>query len=47
MKMPHLKKRYKILSGILLFIVVLLFAAPRIARWYTVKHSQELIRPKT
>ena len=44
--MPHLKKRYKILSGILLFIVVLLFAAPRIARWYTVKHSQELFGRK-
>jgi hypothetical protein len=44
--MPHLKKRYKIISGILLFIVILLFAAPRIARWYVVKHSQELIGRK-
>jgi hypothetical protein len=46
MKMPHLKKRYKIISGIILFIVVLLFATPRFARWYIVKHSQELIGRK-
>jgi hypothetical protein len=43
MKSIHLKKRYKILLGILLFIVILLFAAPRIACWYVVKNSQQLI----
>ena len=42
MKTWHIKKRYKIISGIILFIAILLFAAPRIARWYIVKHSLEL-----
>jgi hypothetical protein len=46
MKKPHLKKRYKIILGIFLFIVVLLFAAPRIACWYIVKHSHEVIGRK-
>jgi hypothetical protein len=43
MKKPQLKKRYKILLGILLFVFAILFAAPRIGRWYIVKHSHELI----
>ena len=43
MKFPSLKKRYKIILGIILFLMILLFAAPRIGRWYTVKHSHELI----
>ncbi len=42
MKTWHIKKRYKIISGIILFIAILLFAAPRIARWYIVKNSLEL-----
>jgi len=46
MKKPHLKKRYKIILGIFLFIAVLLFAAPRITCWYIVKHSHELIGRK-
>lgn len=46
MKSFSLKKRYKILFGIILFIAVLLFAAPRFGRWYTVKHSHELIGRK-
>jgi uncharacterized protein involved in outer membrane biogenesis len=29
--------------GIVVFIAVLLFAAPRVGRWYIVKHSHELI----
>lgn len=37
------KKRYLIISGILLFIIILLFAAPRIARWYIVKNGHEII----
>jgi hypothetical protein len=43
MKKPLLKKRHKILLGILLFVFAILFAAPRIGRWYIVKHSHELI----
>jgi hypothetical protein len=46
MKSIHLKKRSKILIGILLLIVILLFAAPRVARWYVVKNSQQLIGRK-
>ena len=43
MKILHLKKRYKIILGIVLFLVILLFAAPRIGRWYIVKNSHKLI----
>lgn len=46
MKKVHLKKRYKFLIAFLLLICILLFAAPRVARWYIVKHSQELIGRK-
>ncbi len=37
------KKRYLIIPGILLLIVLILFAAPRLARHYIVKNSRELI----
>jgi hypothetical protein len=43
MKILLFKKRYYVLSGIILFIIVVLSAAPRIARLYIVKHSHELI----
>jgi len=46
MNKPHLKKRYKIILGIFLFVAVLLFSAPRIGRWYFVKHSHELFGRK-
>jgi len=46
MKKVHLKKRYKFLLAFLLLICILLFAAPRVARLYIVKHSQELIGRK-
>lgn len=46
MKILHLKKRYKIILGILFFIAILLFAAPRFACWYVVKHSNQLIGRK-
>jgi hypothetical protein len=46
MKQLHLKKRYKIILGIGLFIAVLLFAVPRFGRWYIVKHSREIIGRK-
>ena len=36
------KKRHKIILGIILIFSILLFAAPRIARWYIVKNSHEL-----
>lgn len=38
----HIKKRYKILAGIIAFIAILLFALPRVACHYVVKHSKEL-----
>lgn len=38
-----LKKRFIIIPGILLLIVLILYAAPRIARHYIVKNSRELI----
>jgi hypothetical protein len=41
MKFLSLKKGHKIVIGILLFIAIVLFAAPRVARWYIVKHSRE------
>jgi|WetSurMetagenome_2_1015567.scaffolds.fasta_scaffold04902_3 hypothetical protein len=43
MKIIHLKKRYKIIFGFFLFISLLLFTFPRIARWYIVKHGPVLI----
>lgn len=46
MKILNLKKRYKIISGIAIFIIILLFAVPRVACWYVVKHSYELIGRK-
>jgi hypothetical protein len=42
----HLKKLHKIVLGIIIFIAILLFAAPRAGRWYVVKHSQKLIGRK-
>lgn len=42
MRTRVLKKRHLIISGILLLIVLILFAAPRIARHYIVKNSREL-----
>jgi hypothetical protein len=38
-----LKKGHKILLGIFLFFVVVLFAVPRAGKWYIVRHSKELI----
>lgn len=46
MKSPALKKWHFIVSGILLFFIIILFAAPRIARWYIVKNGPELIGRK-
>ncbi len=46
MKKPLLRKRYKIILGFVLFISILLFATPRVACWYIVKNSQELIGRK-
>lgn len=46
MKKIHLKKRHKILLGILLFIVIVLFTLPRAGCWYVVKHSPELVGRK-
>jgi hypothetical protein len=43
MKGLQIKKRYKIILGIILFIAVILFAFPRIARMYIVKNSPELL----
>jgi len=46
MKRPALKKWHIIVSAILLFFIIVLFAAPRVARWYIVKNSPELIGRK-
>lgn len=46
MKNKSFKKRHLIIPGIILFIAIILFAAPRIAKTYIVKHSQELIGRK-
>lgn len=43
MKSGLFKKRRLILPGILLLVFLMLFAAPRIARWYLVKNSHDLI----
>ena len=41
-----MKKRHKILLGISLFVVLILFALPRAGCWYIVKHSPELVGRK-
>jgi hypothetical protein len=46
MKQIKLKKRHKIILGILSILVIVLFSAPRVSRWYIVKHSHELIGRK-
>jgi hypothetical protein len=38
-----LSKWHKIFLGIILFIAIILFALPRIGKWYLVKNSKELI----
>ncbi|MGD0340119.1 MAG: DUF748 domain-containing protein [Bacteroidales bacterium] len=43
MKKLSLKKWHKIVLSIILFFAVILFAVPRIGKWYLVKHSKELI----
>lgn len=42
MKLLHFNRFFKILTGIILFFVVVLFAAPRVARLYVNKHGKEL-----
>jgi hypothetical protein len=42
MKQINLKKRHKVILGILSILVLVLFAVPRVGRWYIVKHSHEL-----
>lgn len=43
MKSRLFKKRRLIIPGLLLLMILVLFAAPRIARWYLVKNSRDLI----
>ena len=43
MKLFPFKKRYLIVSGILIFLFILLFSAPRAAKWYLVRNSRESI----
>lgn len=43
MKKSFLKKWHKIILGIIFFFAVILFSAPRVAKWYIVKHSMEII----
>jgi hypothetical protein len=43
MKKLILKKWNKIILGVIFFFALILFAAPRIGKWYIVKHSNELI----
>jgi hypothetical protein len=43
MKRSLLKRWHKIILGIIFFFSIILFAAPRIAKWYIVKHSIDLI----
>lgn len=43
MKNKSFKKRHLIIPGIILFIAIILFAAPRIAKTYFIKHAPELI----
>ncbi len=42
MKILHINRLFKILFGIILFLAIVLFAAPRIAQWYVVKNGKEL-----
>lgn len=46
MKNQKLKSWHKILTGILLFFVLVLFITPRIVRKYIVNNSNELIGRK-
>ncbi len=46
MKNKSFKKRHLIIPGVILLISIILFAAPRIAKTYIVKHSPELIGRK-
>lgn len=39
----HIRNRYKIILGIVLFIAIIMFAVPRVARLYIVRHSKELV----
>jgi len=43
MKKLHLKKWHKILLGVLLFFTLILFAVPRVAKRYFVRHSNDII----
>ncbi len=43
MKKLKIKKRYKIITSIILSVTLLLFAVPRVAGWYVVGHSHKLI----
>jgi hypothetical protein len=43
MKTRYFKKRHKIITGIILFVAILLFFVPRTGKWYIVKHGHELI----
>lgn len=46
MKHPTLKTWHKIIVIIFAFLAIILFAAPRVAKWYVVKKSPELIGRK-
>jgi hypothetical protein len=43
MKLSFLKKWHIVFIGVILFFTIILFAVPRIGRYYIVKHSNELI----
>lgn len=43
MNTANIKKRYKIIIGILFFLIIILFAIPRIARLYIVNNGNKLI----
>jgi hypothetical protein len=43
MNTRRIKKRYKIILGIVLFIAIIMFALPRVARLYIVRHSAEIV----
>jgi len=45
MKILPLKKRHLIIGSILLFFIIILYAAPGIARWYIVKKGPDIIGP--
>lgn len=46
MKKSFLKKWHKIILGIIFFFAVILFSVPRVAKWYIVKQSMEIIGRK-